>query len=139
MNKPNALNTPEDLTAESEVAGAIIKLLDSSTSQVTQAQRMHLANARGLAVSRMQASSPAAQGNVLQWVGTQMGDMFAKHRAMSTVSGLGLAMMVLVLVQQLNSYEQLEHSDAFLLASELPPEAYADKGFDTWVEAKVNF
>jgi len=30
----------------------------------------------------------------------------------------------------------LERSDAFLLASELPPEAFADKGFNTWLVSK---
>jgi hypothetical protein len=38
-------------------------------------------------------------------------------------------------VQQLGSTNNLENSDAFLLASDLPPEAYADKGFDAWIES----
>jgi len=29
---------------------------------------------------------------------------------------------------------QMENSDAFLLASDLPPEAYADKGFTAWLD-----
>jgi len=133
------MDTPEDQLPESAVADAIVSLLDSRVNQLTEAQLSRLAKARSLAVSHLQTSSVVVQGSALQWLGAQVGDLVAKHRAMSAVSGLGLAMMVLVLVQQLNSYEHLESSDAFLLASELPPEAFADKGFDTWLEAKANF
>ena len=133
------LDTPDDQLSERAVADAVVSLLDSRANQLTEAQLLRLTQARSLAVGRLQASSVVVQGNTLQWLGAQIGDLLAKHRAMSAVSGLGLAMMVLVLVQQLNSYEHLESSDAFLLASELPPEAFADKGFDTWLEAKANF
>jgi hypothetical protein len=37
-------------------------------------------------------------------------------------------------VQQFEVSNNLENSDAFLLASDLPPEAYADKGFDAWID-----
>lgn len=133
------LDIPESPLPEGAIAGAIVTLLDSRANQLTETEIANLAKARLMAVNRMQESSVVVQGNTLQWLGAQVGEMFAKHRAMSAVSGLGLAMMVLVLVQQLNSYEHLESGDAFLLASELPPEAFADKGFDTWLEAKANF
>lgn len=133
------LNIAESPLSESAVADAIVTLLDSRANQLHETQIAHLAKARLMAVNRMQHSSVLVQGGILQSAGAQVSHIFAKHRAMTALSGLALAMMMLVLVQQLNSYEHLQNGDAFLLASELPPEAFADKGFDTWLEAKANF
>lgn len=44
----------------------------------------------------------------------------------------------LFVMQQINSNNNLEMSDAYLLASELPPEAFADKGFNTWLASAGN-
>jgi hypothetical protein len=55
---------------------------------------------------------------------------------MSTAITLGAILLAFYAAQQFGSNANLEEGDAFLLASDLPPEAYADKGFDTWLVSK---
>jgi hypothetical protein len=45
-------------------------------------------------------------------------------------------MLAFFVVQQVEFEDNSKSSDAFLLASELPPEAFADKGFDIWLVSK---
>jgi hypothetical protein len=57
---------------------------------------------------------------------------------MSAAMLAGVMMLTFFVTQQFGFNNNLENSDAFLLASELPPEAFADKGFDTWLESKTD-
>jgi hypothetical protein len=80
------------------------------------------------------ADSQAVQsgGHTLAWFGGQL----ERHRTMSTAIILGAILLAFYAAQQFGLNANLEESDAFLLASDLPPEAYADKGFDTWLVSK---
>ena len=75
-------------------------------------------------------------GNVLQWLGNGFGDYFEHHRLMFTAIIVGAMLLTFFVAQKFNADNNLNNSDAFLLASELPPEAFADKGFDTWLVSK---
>ena len=43
-----------------------------------------------------------------------------------------VAVLTFLVLQPYNTSEPIE-TDAMLLASDLPPEAYVDKGFDAWL------
>lgn len=152
MNKKNMENEKninlmdnQDISGievEGQVAHNIVELLNSRTDNLTEAEVQRLSVARSQAVNHLAKrqlalaadGSISRNGNALRWFGQHVGHYFEQHRLMS--AGLVVLTMLLtfVAVQQLGSSSNLENSDAFLLASDLPPEAYADKGFDTWLD-----
>ncbi len=125
--------------SEEQVAQNVAHLLNSDAQQLSPALAQHLSTARSLAVNQLAARQPASfsivnrSGNALHWVGEHVGHFFGSHRAMSGAMVAGVMLLTFFAVQQFNFDNNLENSDAFLLASDLPPEAYADKGFDTWL------
>jgi hypothetical protein len=134
--------TNERTITEEQFAHGISSVLNERSQHLTAAQLQRLAQAREQAVSKLslqQAQSIQSGGNVLQWLGHHMGDYIGHHRAMSTAMIAGVMMLTFFAAQQFDFNNNLENSDAFLLASELPPEAFADKGFDTWVDSKVSY
>jgi len=134
--------TDERSITEEQFARYISDTLEERSQQLNAYQLKRLAQARELAVRQLhtqQSNSTQANGNVLHWLGHQMGDYIGHHRAMSTAMIAGIMMVTFFAAQQLDFNNNLENSDAFLLASELPPEAFADKGFDTWLESKATY
>lgn len=117
-------------------------LLNDHAQHLNAVTLKKLETARHQAVSRLVAQQSGGinqSGGVLQWFGN--GAFFDQHRLLAICMLMAVALLAFFVTQQLNkehspvvSYE--ENSDAFLLASELPPEAFADKGFDTWVVSK---
>lgn len=125
-----------DAMVEEQIAHNIVNLLDNHAQRLASPEALRLSSARSLAVSRVtQLQAEAAShtginqsGNVLQW--------FGHHRATSAALFIGFMLVALFAMQQFGGLNHnLENSDAFLLASDLPPEAYADKGFNTWVDS----
>lgn len=131
------------ITADEE---ALVKtaahLLNGHAQHLNAVTLKKLETARNQAVSQLVAQQSGGvhqSGNVLQWFGH--GAFFDQHKLMTIVMLMAVALLAFFATQQFNkehspvvSFE--ENSDAFLLASELPPEAFADKGFDTWVVSK---
>jgi hypothetical protein len=120
---------------EAQVAHYVADLLDDHAQHLTAVTAKRLSIARGLAVSqlaRQQTQTVNRDGNVLAWFGGQI----EHHRAMSVAVVVGAMLLAFYAAQQFGGNTNLENSDAFLLASDLPPEAYADKGFDTWLVSK---
>lgn len=118
---------------EAQIAHDMIDLLNHRAQHLTLSEIQRLSTARNLAVSKMVAAQTASahihhNGNALQW--------FGHHRLASATLVIGLVVVSLFSIQQFTMNANLEASDAFLLASDLPPEAYADKGFDTWLDSK---
>lgn len=116
-------------------------LLNERAQHVHADVAQRLSVARDLAVAQLASQQTQAHGvhhsgNVLQWLGDHVGQYFGRHRVMSAAMMAGVMLLTFFTVQQFESNRNLESSDAFLLASELPPEAYADKGFDTWLVSK---
>ncbi|MBM3350185.1 MAG: DUF3619 family protein [Betaproteobacteria bacterium] len=135
---PEMVNTEGDASlyaAEDQIASRIVDLLESQSQDLAPQNVEYLSAARGLAVGRLtelQAdmevySGTGRHGNVMHWL--------SHHRIISMAMVIGTLLMLLFVAQ--NSYHQsnIEHSDAFLLASDLPPEAYADKGFNVWMDS----
>ncbi|MDP3744367.1 MAG: DUF3619 family protein [Methylotenera sp.] len=127
------------LMVEAQIANHIVDLLDHRVQQLTPVEVQRLSTARSLAVSQLtslqtQAASHRGvnqSGHVLQWFGDHVG----QHKIMSSVLLVAVMLLAFFVVQQFSFTHNLENSDAFLLASDLPPEAYADKGFNAWLDS----
>lgn len=131
-----------DPVMEGQIARGISDLLNNRAQHLKPEQEQRLSAARNAAVNHLaerQAqysanSQVAGHGHVLRWLG-HVGHNFEQHRVASTALLLVVMMLTFFAVQQFGFNHNLENSDAFLLASDLPPEAYADKGFDAWIES----
>ena len=134
------MNTEQINETEEQMARHMSHLLDDNAQHLRADTIQHLAKARKLAVehlSAQQTQTVQQNGNLLIWLGSGLGQYFGHHRAMSAAMLAGMMLLTFFAAQQFSNHN-LENSDAFLLASELPPEAFADKGFDTWLESKVD-
>lgn len=136
-DKNNLFITDDGL--EQQVARPMAHLLNEHAQHLSPAQQQHLQSARENAVNylaqkqaQMQHSGDAARhGSVLRWFGSHFGQ---QHRIASTALVILVMLLTFLAIQRYEQTNHLEDSDAFLLASELPPEAYADKGFDAWLD-----
>jgi len=132
-----------DPVMEAQIARGISDLLKDRAQQLSPEQEQRLSAARNAAVNYLaerqaQHSTDhqiSGHGHVLRWFGHHVGHNFEQHRVASAVLLLSVMMLTFFAVQQFGFNNNLENSDAFLLASDLPPEAYADKGFDAWIES----
>lgn len=126
-----------NLIEDEQLAKLAVNLLNDNAQHLNAVTLQRLSEARGQAVSQLEASQGVNQsGHVLQWAGHGFGGYFGQHRLMSAAIIVGAMLLTFFAAQKFNENNNLENSDAFLLASELPPEAFADKGFDTWLVSK---
>lgn len=121
-------------SSETALAGDIVKLMEMR--EVSYQATHALARGRANAVARVR-NTQQTNGNTLSLVG-QFSGYLNQHRAITAMSFIGIVFCTFLLLQELN-HQALQNSDAFLLASDLPPEAFADKGFDSWIEAKSQY
>lgn len=135
--------TVSSTEAEHQIAHAITDLLEGNTQYLSADVERGLSKAQNLALKRLVEQQTQAvshqgvnqSGNQLQWLGGHIGQFFLHHRFASLTLIAVTALFIFFTVQKFELNNNLEHSDAFLLASDLPPEAYADKGFDTWLKS----
>lgn len=142
LNKDSNEMANERSLTEEQIAHEICVALEERSRHLTATQVKRLSQARERAVQKLSSQSSTSvqsNGGVLHWLGHQMSDYFGHHRAMSSAMIAGVMMLTFFAAQQFDFNNNLENSDAFLLASELPPEAFADKGFDTWVDSKASY
>lgn len=122
-----------NINTEQEIAKNIVSLLDSSAQNLSldHVAKLDSARQRALDTHLRLRTAPAYS---ISGMPHSFFDYFDKHRRL-TSSGLafGVILAAFLVVQPFSKYSNNEHSDAFLLGSELPPEAYTDKGFDKWV------
>lgn len=125
----NTNNLQEEVKAKQ-----IIQLLDDGVAKLDGNVTSTLAASRQQAVSIIaQRSMMSAQAN--SGVLYMFGAYFQQRRMMMYASILlGTILLAFLITQQLTSASNLEQGDAFLLGEELPPEAYLDQGFTTWIE-----
>lgn len=113
----------------------IIGFLNESAATLDPHTTARLADARQQAVAalnkhaqRIEQPQPSALVRLLN-------ECRQHHRAAMSAALVCSAVFVAFLVtQQFSDQDIMGQGDAFLLASELPPEAYLDKGFDVWLE-----
>ncbi len=125
------------MKTEHEHAKEIVNLLDESTSGLDRKVLDRLYAARMKAVGQLAARRQLVTESDADRVGQVLrmsGDYMHQHRAiMPALMLIGAALIVFVITQQLMPQPAVEQGDAFLLGSELPPEAFVDKGFDAWL------
>ncbi len=124
----NHAETPE--AAAREIAG----LLDTRAQQLSMRTLARLEEARNRAViAHTQTRSGYqvhADGSLSAWF------KWTDHPRALSVGLLCAALVVgVTLTHQMNQHN--ENSDAFLLGAELPPEAFVDRGFEPWLNAKL--
>lgn len=122
------------MTREQDTAKKIVDVLNYGASELDQQTSEKLLAARRKAVAAMVQPAYVAHAEThLAGVGRYIGEHLHGHHAwMPAALVISAALLLLVVLQQNNS-EPVE-ADALLLASDLPPEAYVDKGFDAWLE-----
>jgi len=123
------------MTQERETAKKIVALLEEGAADLDQATLAQLAAARGQAVAAMSGRTRVANAE-LAHAGHEYSMTSFLHGRHLWLTGLAALVILLLLgsfVQQ-NFSRQPVAADALLLASDLPPEAYVDKGFDAWLE-----
>ena len=128
-----------DLLVEEQIARNIAELLKDRAQYLNPEQEQHLSAARSMAVNYLAEQQAKLAGNhgvsqyghTLRWFGQH----FEQHRLASAALIVVVMLLTVFALQHFGVNNNLENSDAFLLAADLPPEAYADKGFDAWLDA----
>jgi hypothetical protein len=119
---------------EQDTAKKIIDALKYGTAHLDASTVGKLAAARKHAISSMKAHTRGTHAEtVVAGAGRFIVDHIHGHRTWGAALLL-LAAILAFLALQHNSMNAPVEGDALLLASELPPEAYVDKGFDAWLE-----
>lgn len=123
------------MTQEQNTAKKITEALDRGVAELDAITIDKLAAARKQAVSVMVQPASVAH---LEPAHAGVGQFIIEHmhgqRAWTAMALLLVAGLLVFAVLQQNSINEPVEADALLLASELPPEAYIDKGFDAWLE-----
>jgi hypothetical protein len=122
------------MTREQDTAKKIVDVMNYGTSELDQQTADKLFAARRKAVAAMaQPAYVAHAETTLAGMGRYINEHLHGHHAwMPMVLVISAALLVFVVLQQ--NYSEPVEADALLLASDLPPEAYVDKGFDAWLE-----
>ena len=119
---------------EHEIAKKITGYLDRGTAELKAGVAFRLQRARQLALSQL--SEQQAPQLALAQPG---GGSFGSHRFLAATR---LSVAVLLLVAGVFAYNywetqqtrDIEETDAAILSSELPIEAYLDRGFEAWLK-----
>jgi len=130
----NMVNDVTQLDANSiaQIAASLIK----DDDHLSDAVKHRLADSRQSAVNRLLALQSQTQLASPNGVFSFVSDYFVHHRAIS--AAFAMMLVTFFALQQFGLNNNIENSDAYLLASDLPPEAFADKGFNTWIASAHN-
>lgn len=118
------------MTSEQDTAKKIVDILNCGTTDLDRqtADKLIAARREATAAVLAQQSQPALAG-----LGHSIQEYFHDHHGwMPAAIVASAALLVFIALQQ--NYSEPVEADALLLASDLPPEAYVDKGFDAWLE-----
>jgi hypothetical protein len=126
-------------TEDRDFAKKIATYLDRGTAALKSGTAYKLQLARSEALARLGDPARAAQpGLVLSGAGTgSIGGRYGFR--ISTRYWVGVLLVILALLgfQQWQAYQQLrdiEETDAAILSSDLPIDAYLDRGFQNWLK-----
>lgn len=123
------------MKSEKDTAKEITQLLDESVVSLDTKITSQLAHARSQAIAALAAHARTASASEGAGVIRLFADYIHHHRLLTSTALLASAVFIAFLTtQQLTGGDVMDQGDAFLLGSELPPEAYLDKGFDAWLE-----
>ena len=118
---------------EHEFAASVIRHLDYGVAQLDAGTRERLFAARNAALARYR-EEPAG----VAWMGRAGaiigGSRWMGARQLVTICVLVAALVGIAYWQSTAPVNELAEIDTFLLTDELPPNAYLDKGFDSWLK-----
>lgn len=121
------------MTGEQDTAKKIVDLLDEGTGHLDYQTSEKLSAARRKAVAAVASPAYAHHAQLsLTGLGHSVQEYFHHHHWMPMAIVASVALLLFVALQQ--HYSEPVEADALLLASDLPPEAYVDKGFDAWLK-----
>lgn len=112
---------------EKTQAKTIVALLDQDLASIDALTLSKLKYGREKALSSMPANEVVAHRGVLHLLGTHV------HHQKRWIAIIGLLLLLSLLFIMHENAQDLGQSDAYLLSSELPPEAYLNEGFDEWL------
>ncbi len=124
---------------ERDSAKKIVAILEQGISSLNEQTMARLASARRQAVASMNAGARADDAGLAHVAPVQVISTYlhapGRHAWVPGVFALGCLLLVLALIQiNLQKNREPVVADALLLASDLPPEAYVDEGFDAWLK-----
>ena len=122
------------MTQERDIAQQVVELLDYGTSQfpANTAEQLRASRRKALHAAAV-ASSSAPVETALAGAGRVLHAHW-RHPNYAVTALLLLALLLLAsLVMKQHQAGPVE-ADTLILASELPPEAYVDQGFDAWLK-----
>lgn len=115
-------------------AKLVADALDAHAQQLETPVLKRLEQGRTLALAAHRASIAGHQANqdgtLTSWFS------WGQHPRLMSVGLLSVALLVGLMITH-NYNRQIEQGDAFLLGAELPPEAFVDRGFEPWLNAKA--
>jgi hypothetical protein len=121
------------MTREQDTAKEIVDVLNYGTADLDRQTADKLVAARRKAIAAAQPVLAHQTQPALAGFGHSIQEYFHEHHGwMPAAIVVSAALLVFVALQQ--NYSEPVEADALLLASDLPPEAYVDKGFDAWLE-----
>lgn len=126
-------------TEDRDFAKKIATYLDRGTAELKSGTAYRLQLARTEALARLADPARAAQpGLVLSGAGTgSIGGRYGFRVGTRYWVGILLIVVALFGFQQWQAYQQLrdiEETDAAILSSDLPIDAYLDRGFQNWLK-----
>ena len=117
---------------DEQLAKKIASILNEQAQNIDSniASKLHYARQQALAkMVRPASSNSISQHGML----VLLGGYWQQHRLLMTMMIGGLGLVALFTLQNLTNQEVYDQEDADLLSSDLPPEAYLNEGFDTWL------
>jgi hypothetical protein len=117
---------------DEQLAKKIASLLNEQSHNLTSNIAFQLNYSRQQALANIQRSPSSisiSQNGILLLI---LGLWNQRRLFMTTMIG-GLGLVALLTFQNLTNQEVYGQEDADLLGSDLPPEAYLNEGFDTWL------
>jgi hypothetical protein len=127
------------MNAEKDFAGKITAHLDRGTADLRAGTVYRLQQARARALSRLDPAFASAYEPALATAGARL-RTGRSGRGISPVRWLGVALIVAAAAfgwQQWRAFQQvqdLQDIDAQILSSDLPLDAYLDRGFLNWLK-----
>ncbi len=118
-----------ELQHEETQAKTIVALLDQNLASIDPLTLSKLKYGREQALSKMPSMESIADRGVLYILSTHQQKIRFSIIALLLVLGI-----FLVLHENMQDFNQ---GDAYLLGSELPPEAYLNEGFETWLSENL--
>lgn len=117
---------------DQEIAKSMASLLNANAMNIDAniASKLSYGRQKALANMAMPSSrSVLRHHDILRLFGNN----WHQHRLLISLLICGLGIVALLMIQNISNQEDTEQGDAYLLASDFPPEIYSNEGFGTWL------